>query len=204
MIAYLRGVLLEKSARSCLVLTGGGAGYELSLTAPAAAGLPLIGEEVSLYVHVQTREDGSDLFGFPDRLEREAFRALISVPKLGPKTAMAMLSNFSVVQLAQVAAREDVAALATVPGIGKKSAQRMILELKYALDGLGLPTAGAAPERETPAGQVFRDALAGLTNLGYPDAQAGPVLRDILTEEPDLDVAQALRLCLKRLAQAKS
>ncbi|GAB6035458.1 Holliday junction ATP-dependent DNA helicase RuvA [Fundidesulfovibrio butyratiphilus] len=203
MIAYLHGVLREKSARSCLVLTGGGVGYELSLTAPAAAGLPLIGEEVSLYVHVQTREDGSELFGFPDRLEREAFRALIGVPKLGPKTAMAMLSNFSVEQLAQVAAREDVAALATVPGIGKKSAQRMILELKYALDGLGLP-ARAAPERETPAGQVFRDALAGLTNLGYAEAQAGPILRDIFTEEPDIDVAQALRLCLKRLAQAKS
>ena len=154
MIAYLRGELLEKYPRGALVLTAGGVGYALSLTAPAVAGLPLVGSEVSLYVHVQTREDGAELFGFCDPVEREAFRALISVPKLGPKTAMAMLSNFSVPQLVQIAAREDVAALSQVPGIGKKSAQRMILELKYALDGLGLPVSNAAsPDREPPAGR---------------------------------------------------
>ena len=207
MIAYLRGELLDKTGKSCLVLTPGGTGYELVVSTPTAAKLPAKGEPVSLYVHVQTREDGAELFGFADGDEREAFRALINVPKLGPKTALAMLSCYSVAELALIAAREDVTALSQVPGIGKKSAQRMILELKYALDGIAAAShahlPGSADTAGAGAGSVFRDALAGLTNLGYSEAQAGPILRDVLEAEPDLDVAQALRHCLKRIASAK-
>ncbi|WP_243360930.1 Holliday junction branch migration protein RuvA [Fundidesulfovibrio terrae] len=202
MIAYLRGELLEKSDKGCLVLTPSGVGYELTVSTPTAANLPGKGEEASLYVHAQTGEDGTRLFGFASGEERQAFRALIGIPKLGPKTALAMLSSYGVNDLALIAAREDVAALSQVPGIGKKSAQRMILELKYALDGVS----GHSPVHaaQTPAGSVFRDALAALTNLGYNESQAGPILREALEAEPDLDVAQAIRACLKKIAAAKA
>jgi len=199
-IAYLRGELLEKSDKGCVLLTASGVGYELTVGTPTAAGLPGRGEEAGLWVHAQTGEDGTRLFGFADAEERRAFRALIEIPKLGPKTALAMLSCYRVPELALIAAREDVAALSQVPGIGKKSAQRLILELKYALDGVA---AGAAPAPAGRAGGVFADALAALTNLGYNESQAGPLLRQILEDEPDLDVAQAIRACLKQIAAAK-
>jgi len=202
MIAYLRGELLEKSDKGCLILTASGVGYELSVSTPTAANLPGKGEETSLYVHAQTGEDGTRLFGFATGEERRTFRSLIEVPKLGPKTALSMLSCYSVADLASIAAREDVAALSQVPGIGKKSAQRMILELKYALADISASpqTAGG----KTPAGSVFRDALAALVNLGYTDSQAGPILRESLEAEPDLDVAQAIRACLKKIAASKA
>jgi len=202
MIAYLRGELLEKSDKGCLVLTASGVGYELTVSTPAAANLPAKGEQVSLFVHAQTGEDGTRLFGFSSGEERLAFRALIGIPKLGPKTALSMLSCYSVNDLSQIAVREDVSALAQVPGIGKKSAQRMILELKYALDGMS--GAQSFQPVQTPAGGVYRDALAALTNLGYNDSQAGPILREALEAEPDLDVAQAIRACLKKIAAAKA
>ena len=202
MIAFLRGELLEKSEKGCLVLTASGVGYELGVATPTAAGFPAKGEEVSLYVHSQTSEDGTRLFGFGTSEERGAFKALIEIPKLGPKTALAMLSCYTVAQLAQIAAREDVASLSQVPGIGKKSAQRMILEIKYALADVAAGPGGASPG--VPVSGVYRDALAALGNLGYDDSRAGPVLREILDAEPDLDAAQAIRASLKAIAAAKA
>jgi len=203
MIAFVRGELLEKSDKGCLVLTASGVGYELSVATPTAAGFPVKGAEVSLYVHCQTGEDGTRLFGFGTSEELGVFRALIGIPKLGPKTALAMLSCYTAAQLAQIAVREDVAALAQVPGIGKKSAQRMILEIKYALADVPAGQ-GAMPGAGTPVSGVFRDALAALGNLGYDDSRAGPILREILDQEPDLDVAQAIRAGLKAIAAAKT
>lgn len=205
MIAYLRGELLERSEKNCLVLTASGVGYEVSISVPTAASLPARGGEVSLFVHAQTGEDGTRLFGFTSGEERDAFRALIGIPKLGPKTALSLLSCYPVGELALIAAREDVTALSRVPGIGKKSAQRLILEIKYALDGL-TASAGAflarAPEGQ--AGSVMRDALAALCNLGYGENQAAPILREALEAEPDLDVAGAIRASLKKIAASKA
>lgn len=202
MIAYLRGELLEKTDKTCLLLTASGVGYDVAVTTSTAAGLPAKGQEVSLFIHAQTGEDGTRLFGFSANEDREAFRALIGVPKLGPKTALAMLSCYRVAELALIAAREDVAALSQVPGIGKKSAQRMILEIQYALAGVA--AGPASPVAASPAGSVARDALAALTNLGYAESQAAPVLRAVLEDEPDLDVAQAIRTSLKKIAAAKA
>uniref|UniRef100_A0A7C4EL09 Holliday junction branch migration complex subunit RuvA n=1 Tax=Fundidesulfovibrio putealis TaxID=270496 RepID=A0A7C4EL09_9BACT len=202
MIAYLRGELLEKTGKSCLILTASGVGYDVAVATSTAAGLPGKGQETSLYVHAQTGEDGTRLFGFATGEERAAFRALIDIPKLGPKTALSMLSSYSVADLALIAAREDVAALSQVPGIGKKSAQRLILEIKYALADVA---AGPASRPvQAAAGGVYQDALAALTNLGYADSQAGPVLREVLEAEPDLDVAQAIRASLKKIAAQKA
>jgi len=203
-IAYLRGELLEKSDKGCLVLTASGVGYELAVSTPTAANLPARGEEASFFVHAQTSEDGTRLFGFQTSDERRAFRALIGVPKLGPKTALSMLSCYSVNELAQIAAREDVTALSQVPGIGKKSAQRMILEIKYALADISETSAFTPSMGGIAAGSVMRDALAALTNLGYVESEAAPLLRDVLDAEPDLDVAQAIRVCLKKIAAAKA
>jgi Holliday junction DNA helicase RuvA len=40
-------------------------------------------------------------------------------------------------------------------------------------------------------------------NLGYDEDNAGLVLKDILAEQPDLDVGEALRAALKALAKGK-
>lgn len=202
MIAYLRGELLEKSEKGCLLLTASGVGYELTVATGVAASLPAKGEEASLFVHAQTGEDGTRLFGFASGEERRVFRSLIEIPKLGPKTALSMLSCYSVTELASIAAREDAASLAQVPGIGKKSAQRMILELKYALADFS--AASSIPAAGAPGASVFRDALAALANLGYAESEAGAVLREALEAEPDLDVAQAIRTGLKKIAAQKA
>ena len=202
MIGYIEGRVLARRDRFAIVLTPGGVGYELELPSPVAASLPAAGGQTALFVHTVVREDALELFGFATLEDRETFRALISISKLGPRTALAILSQFSTDDLLRVVAAGDAEALVRVPGIGKKSAQRIFIELSYKLEGRA-PVAGPAAGAALPGG-VLGDVVAGLTNLGYPEADARRVAAGVLDDEPDLDVAGALRQALKRLAAAKA
>lgn len=203
MIGYIEGRVVARRERFAIVLTAGGVGYELELPAPAAAALPVTGGACSLFVHTVVREDAFELFGFASLEDRETFRLLLGITKLGPRTALAILSCYSADDLARLVATGDMEALTRVPGIGKKSAQRIFIELTYKLEG----KAATAASLTAPAGfgpGVAADVVAGLANLGYPEADARRVATAVLEAEPDLDVAGALRQALKRLAAEKS
>ncbi|MGE4505050.1 MAG: Holliday junction branch migration protein RuvA [Desulfovibrionaceae bacterium] len=203
MIAYLKGVLVDFSDRHVLVATPGGVGYEAACPTSVLASLPARGEELELYVHTVVGEKAIDLYGFGSLDERELFRALISIDKLGPKKAVAILSSFSPDRLREIALREDERALATVPGIGPKSAKQILWFLKDKVEHLGAGGGGAA-RVETPSGRAasqFLDALAALRNLGYSEEEARAEVRPLFDEDPDLDAATAIRAALKALAQ---
>jgi holliday junction DNA helicase RuvA len=201
MIAYLHGTLLETAEHSCVALTSGGVGYEVFLPTPLLARLPAQGEEVSFHTYTLVREDALELYGFDSRDERDIFGTLLSISKLGPKTSLALLSLFPPDELRRVAAGEDPDVLTRVSGIGKKTAQHIFLELKYKLKAGTIPGAASVPGDKGAA--VFRDALAGLVNLGYAEEEARSVLEQVFRDEPDLDVAQALRQTLKHMAKSR-
>ncbi len=200
MIAFIQGTVLVSSENSCVVQTQGGIGYELFLSTPLLARLPEKGAEVSLFVSTIVREDALDLYGFSSWDERQVFNVLLTISKLGPKTSMALLSIFSPDELRKVVANEDPDVLTRVPGIGKKTAQHIFLELKYKLK---LDVSPAALDLGDKGATMFRDAMAGLTNLGYADDEARAVLEQVFKDESDLDVALALRLALKLLAKKR-
>lgn len=203
MIGYLEGKVVARRDRWAIVLTAGGVGYELELPDPVAAGLPAPGGEARLYVHTVVREDAFELFGFASLEDRETFRVLLGITKLGPKTALAILSRYNADDLARIVATGDMDALVRVPGIGKKSAQRIFIELTYKLEGRSGAGASVGAVVGSASG-VLGDVVAGLTNLGYAEAEARRVGASVLEDEPDLDVAGALRQALKRLASEKS
>ena len=206
MIAYVSGTVLEAGDKSCTLLTPGGVGYEIFAAGPALAGLPRSGEEAALYVQTVVREDAIELYGFATAEERRLFGVLLSIPKLGPKKAQAVLAAFPPDALRDIAAREDVAALATVSGIGKKSAQQILFDLKFKLkDEVFAPRAAqSGPAPAGQAGSEFRDALAGLAGLGYADEEVRPLLAEVFENEPEIDAASAIRLCLKQIAASRS
>ncbi len=202
MIGYVEGRLLAVLEKGCLVLTEGGVGYEVRLGEQTLARLPAKGQPVALYVLTQVREDALELYGFESLEERQTFEQLLSISKLGPKTALAILACYRPHDLARIAAEEDVAMLARVPGIGKKSAERILFELKFKIKPEHFAPAAAGGSGAVRS-SVFRDALDGLVNLGYAETEIRPLLVRILEEEPDLDVQAALRAALKALAARK-
>ena len=203
MIAYLEGRYLASAGNACVLVSEGGVGYEIFLPTHALASLPEQGGLAAFYTCLVVREDAQELYGFPTWEERQTFAVLISISKVGAKTALAVLSLFRPEDLRRIVFEDDVLALTRVSGIGKKTAQHVFLELKYKLKIEGMPqSAPLAASGERPGG-VYRDALDGLANLGYPEEEVAPFLRRLLSTEPDLDVAGALRAALKEMAKGK-
>ncbi len=201
MIAYISGTLLSIGEKSCIILTSSGLGYEVYLSSRTVQALPRSGEEVKLYTTTVVREDTLDLYGFFSLEERETFKVLLSTPKLGPKTALAILSIFTPEKLKNVVSAEDERMLSQVPGIGIKSARRILIDLKDRLKFIIAGKVQPGPGFSKPP--VREDVLMGLTSLGYTPLEISHILDEVLEKEPDLDVSAAIRAVLKEKARDK-
>ncbi len=144
-------------------------GYELVTPIGAVGRVGGDGQPVTFFVHTHVREDALVLFGFATDADRAAFRALISVSNVGPKTAIAVLSALPGPELARAIASKDVLKLTSISGVGKKTAERLVLELrdKLSLEGaLGTSSIAAAP----PKGNEL--LIGALVNMGYKQSEA--------------------------------
>ena len=187
MIGKLAGRLAAKHPPQVLVEVGG-VSYEVDVPMSTFYGLPAVGEAVSLYTHLQVREDAHTLYGFATLEERTAFRQLIRISGIGARTALSVLSGLSVGELAQAVTLQEAGRLVKLPGIGKKTAERLLLELKGKLDA----AAGAAQPQTA-------DALNALVALGYSEKEALTALKNLPSGTP---LAEAIRFALKALAKA--
>jgi Holliday junction DNA helicase RuvA len=191
MIGRLTGILLEKNPPEVLVDCHG-VGYEVQVSMSTFYNLPNLGEKVSLLTHFVVREDAQLLYGFGTPAERDAFRQLIKISGVGPRTALAVLSGMSVAELAQAVSLQEAGRLVKVPGIGKKTAERLLLELKGKL-GADMGVAGMQPASDAQA-----DILQALLALGYSDKEAAAALKAL---PADVGVSEGIKLALKALAK---
>lgn len=196
MIAYLEGTLLHRDEESCVLLTPGGVGYQVYPTISGLSGLGGAGDSARLFVYTVVREDALTLYGFSSWEERQAFVTLLGAPKLGPRTALAMLGCYSPGELATCIAQEDVASLTRIPGIGAKTAKRLVLDLK---DKLTAPLS-VLSGRAAPPASAATDCAAALASLGYARHEVDEVVRVVFEQEPDLDTGTAIRRALKIFA----
>jgi Holliday junction DNA helicase RuvA len=169
----------------------GGVGYEVQVPMSTFYNLPAVGEKVSLLTHFVVREDAQILYGFGNATEREAFRELIKISGVGPRTALSVLSGMGVADLAQAVTLQEAGRLIKVPGIGKKTAERLLLELKGKLGAdIGAPL-GAASGAQS-------DILQALLALGYSDKEAAAALKAL---PADVGVSEGIKLALRALAK---
>lgn len=199
MIAYIEGRLLEKTAQSIILATRNGVGYEIFI--PQGLALPHQGEEFALYTAFVVREDAQELFGFPTFEERETFKMLTTINRVGARTALSILSVYKPDDLRRIVAQDDVIALTKVSGIGKQTGQKIFLELKYKYKSE--PHLANFSVSQPMQNSTFNDALTGLLNLGYDQQSASEVINEVLQKEPDLSVGEALRSALKLMAKKK-
>lgn len=193
MIAYLRGVIIEKLPGG-VVLDVGGVGYFAHLSNSSLDKLPPVGREAAIHTHLNVREDALQIYGFIARAEKELFELLIGVNGVGPKVALAILSSYDVDTLKRAIAGEDAALLTEIPGIGKKSALRIILELKEKLKGEGVVPA-LSPLAS--AGSIFAEAHGALVSLGYSAVEARMAIDGYEGEE---SAKAIVKFALQRLA----
>lgn len=196
MISFLRGLLLEKTPGVAIVDVGG-VGYELFISVPTFTHLPDAGGEVRLRVHTHVREDALSLFGFLTSDEKALFEKLISVSGIGPKLAMNVLSGLAAGDLVTAIRGGQTDRLVRIPGVGKKTAERIVLELRDKLDGIGGVSTTAAPAKVTALTDMESDVLSALLNLGCQRAAAETAIRKAATAETGADFEALFRKSLE-------
>jgi Holliday junction DNA helicase RuvA len=190
MIALVSGEVAVRRADH-VVVSCGGVGYRLNVSAETLRHVPRVGEGASLHTHLIVRDDALLLYGFATEEERDLFLLLIGVQSVGPKMALAVLSGGPPRELLAAVAAGDTARLQAVPGIGKRTAERIVVELR---EKVGVPD----PEDAiviTRAGEDDPRALArdGLVGLGFSPQEAEALLRTAPGDTPEDLIAAALR-----------
>ena len=197
MIHFIKGSVAEIGTDS-VILDNHGIGYEIFTTGRVLQDLVLQGkEEVLLYTHMQVREDGWSLFGFPDKSDIRVFRQLLSVSGVGPKMALAILNTLSVEELYYAVQSGDSKSISKAQGVGTKTAQRIVVDLKGALKPGSID-----PEIDSFSGNteenVVSETAEALTALGYSNMDALRAIRKVESAE-SMTVEQLLSAALRKL-----
>lgn len=219
MIGRLTG-RLEYRAEDHVLIDVRGVGYLVYVSDRTMAGLPGVGEPVSLYTDMVVREDLMQLFGFPSLIEKEWHRLLMSVQGVGAKAALAIQGTLGADGVSRAIALGDWGAVKAAKGIGPKIAQRVVLDLKdkapsvmamgatpHEVLGGGevevIETDAPAPVRQASAptsASAQADALSALSNLGYGPSEAASAVAQAAGEAPEADAPALIRAALKLLA----
>ncbi|MBU6381340.1 MAG: Holliday junction branch migration protein RuvA [Betaproteobacteria bacterium] len=191
MIGRIQGILIEKSPPAVMVDVQG-LGYCIDVPMSSFYELPAIGEKVTLLTEFIVREDAQLLYGFLTAAEREAFRLLIRISGVGPRTALSVLSGLSADDLAQAVAAQDSSRLMRVPGIGKKTAERLMLELRGKFSVAPVASAGTGVQDDRL--EVQRALMA----LGYSEKESAQAIHAIA---PGTNLSEGIRQALKQLSK---
>ena len=175
MIVKLAGKLLDKQA-PCALIDVNGVGYEINVSLMTFVDLPSLGSDVEMHTHLVVREDSHTLYGFLTVHERSLFKDLIKVNGVGPKMALGMLSGMTVDEFARAILNRDVSSLVKLPGVGKKTAERLVIEMKDAINGVGL---SGASENTITKSDIRLEAESGLLSLGYKAQDITKILNNL-------------------------
>ena len=199
MIYSITGLLRQVAPTYC-VIEACGVGYQCSASTYTLSSLPGRGQEVTLLTHLWVKEDGMELFGFSTEQEKHCFRLLIGVSGVGPRVALAILSDAAPDRLMLSIAAGDAKALTRAQGVGAKLAQRIILELRDKVtdedigSSFGEEQGTIAALGESAKNTAKSEAISALVALGYGQTDAAAVIAPM---EESLAVDELIRRALK-------
>ena len=161
----------------------------------AASNLPDIDNPVQLFTFLSVKEDSLDLFGFSDKNEKNAFLQLIKVSKIGPKTAIGILSAVNPQELVQFIVTSNHKALSRLPGIGPKTAERIVVELRDKFKDVDLTTSNDSLNKHG----VASEAVSALISLGYNKQKAEKSVENAIKEitPEELKLEKLIKIALK-------
>lgn len=185
MIRNIRGTVLTKEPFA-VVVDVQGVGYLVHTPSPLDA--YDLGAEISLHTYLAVRENALDLYGFLSEDELSMFSLLIGLPKIGPKSAMLIMSQADVPLLRKAALSGDATYLSKISGIGKKSAEKIVLGLRDKF-GAGEMVGGDYAEGD-------HDVMDALITLGYSQKEASDTVRTLPADltETNARIKAALKL----------
>ncbi len=202
MLYSLTGKVVHIDTNALAVQCGGVAFYcAASLNTLRHVGA--VGDEVTLYTYLAVREDALDLFGFADQQELQCFKLLTGVTGVGPKAALAILSQLEPARLALCVASGDAKTITKAQGVGNKLAQRVVLELKDKFKSQVPASFGADAEAagSLSACANCEEAVSALEMLGYARTEAAAAVGKL---DSTLSAEELIRQALRSLSRLSS
>ena len=197
MYAYIRGIVSDMAADR-VVIEAAGVGYEL-FTGRKTLDKLIQGEEARLYTHLHLAEGIQALYGFYTQEEREMFRRLIGITRVGPKLAVSVLSVMEPSDVISAVVTDNPMAFDPVQGMGRKMAQRVILELKEQVKDAPLPVGKPGQAVQIGVAENIRaEAVQALVALGYDGLTAS---RAVSAVEEAKNVEELITKALRKLAR---
>ena len=185
----------------CVAVNCNGVAFKCFTTMNTLKNIASKGETVTLFTYLNVSENALDLFGFYTETEMECFKVLLSVSGVGPKVALAILSELTPDSLALAIASGDSKSITRANGVGPKLAQRIVLELKDKLAaGLDLGSSGIEVESANAAMNATNtsEAVSALTMLGYSQSEAASAVGKL---DKSLSTEELIKQALKQLSR---
>jgi Holliday junction DNA helicase RuvA len=188
MIASLSGRVSHIDDTS-LTLESSGVGFKVAVPKPLLAEVH-VGQVLSLNTYLVVRENELSLYGFPTLESRNLFIELIGVDRVGPKLALAILSNLTPAALRAAGLAGQSAVISRVPGVGTKTAQKIVLHLADRIS----PEAGDESALQLQTSDA--DLLEALTGLGYSVVESQAALQSI-PKDAAAELEERLKIALR-------
>jgi len=151
------------------------------------------GAEIKLFTYMAVSENDINLYGFDSFEELDLFKMLITVSGVGPKTAAGILAEKNTLEIVKAIGDADVDFFKKIKGIGLKTAQRIIVDLKSKIGGLGeLNLKDNLPLLED-------DLTLSLEQLGFDKREIEKVTKKMPNELVELE--EKLEWCLLNLGK---
>ena len=186
MIASIRGTLLRRTGND-LIIDVSGIGYRVTVADRLALGVRE-GEDVVVHTAYIPREDQVSLYGFDTPEELDMFDLLRSVTGVGPKSAMAVLSQLSAEQIYDAIAHEDDSAFRSVSGIGPKTAKLIVLSLQGSFERKPVRALSSNSSGSTTGDIVRHSVVQALVGLGWSERVAKDGVQRALEADSDAPV----------------
>ena len=188
MIAVIKGEIIDKGEND-LILQVSGLGFKV-FTPKSVYLKSQIGDFLSLFTNLVVREESLTLFGFETKEEKNLFGLFLSVNGIGPKTALAIISNLSVDAIINAILSNHDDIFCQVPGIGKKTAQKIVLFMHDKVDNM------VTKEAILGYKDINSEVMDALVSLGYSISEAQSAIQSIPKNTPD-DIENRLRVALQ-------
>lgn len=202
MIGKLKGTVDEILTTDQIILDVGGVGYTIHCLSYLLVHSKQ-GEHLSLWIEMQTKEDGVTLYGFMNTQEQQCFRLLISVPGVGGKMAMLILNHCKPEELIHHINNSNDGVFRKISGVGPKLANRLITELKTSKMFKSLSRDFELKDLKNGGrvqySQQAEDAIVALVNFGFSKILSTQVVYDVIKSDLSLDLSEIIRLSLQKL-----
>lgn len=199
MIASLTGTVQSLAQNQC-VLDVNGVGYLVSITSRDSLELRQ-DNKVQLLISMIVREDAMLLFGFLHSEQRDLFDLLRSVNGVGPKTALAILSEVQPVDIATAVATEDDKVFSAISGIGPKTAKLIVVTLTGRLKS---KVASGSSEKSKADSQIRDSVIMALAGLGISEKDAAAAVDEVSAINPGSSRDVLLKATLAAIGAAKA